>query len=375
MKSVATITLHKVRNYGSVLQTYATQKFFEDEGMEAFIIDYCSPRFVESNRIEDEYKRFRFKYKNPFVKLLFKAIMVPSLKQQRIVFDGFLRDNVRFSDRKYYSAQELKNNPPKADVYCTGSDQVWNSRTNGFIETPFYLDFGSVSVRRIAFSASFGRSELPEEEVKVIIPFLRAYRGIGVRESSGLKLLADMGVVNSANTLDPTLAIEPDIWYKKVEESTLPDGDYILIYEFGREGNIEQYAQELSKRTGLPIVRICYWHHKKVKGETNIVLPTVPQFLGLIKNAQYVVTNSFHACVFSTVFKRKLLVVYPSHFSVRLENYLRMTGMEQCHVNSMNELDLFISDFGVDYEKVWKQLDELREKTKNYMRSLICSGE
>lgn len=371
MKSVSIITLHKVRNYGSVLQTYASQKFFEEIGFNASIIDYCSQRFVENNRIEDEYERFKFKYKNPIIKILFILLMNPSLKKQRRIFETFLEENVRLSDEKYYNIEELQSNPPEADILCTGSDQVWNSETNGFIERPFYLDFGDRDICRIAFSASFGRKELSKNEMKYIKPMLMKYSGIGVRESSGMEILKDIGFENYANTLDPTLAVNPNIWQNMADDSVKKLGEYILIYEFGKKSNIEQYAKRLSEKTGLPILRIGYWYHKKYKGEYNFILPTVQEFLGLIKNAEYVITNSFHACVFSTIFKRNFFAVYPEQFGIRLKDYLDMIDMQHCHLKNVSDIDNRIVDFEIDYEKVELILNDMRKNTQKYIKELV----
>lgn len=227
---IAYITLHKVRNYGSVLQTYATYKILKNLGHEPILIDYCSPRFIEKNRIDDEFRRFKNpKKNNPIIKSLFYFVMSVSVKKQRKQFESFL-SNEMLRTKPYYDLESLKADPPNADVYCTGSDQVWNIKGNRFFERPFYLDFGDPSTRRIAFSASFGRTQLEEEELIPSRELLGCYSVIGVREKSGLSILRDLGIENCENTLDPTLTLDEEEWTNISSATPIFKEKYIRIY-------------------------------------------------------------------------------------------------------------------------------------------------
>ncbi len=362
------ITLHKVRNYGSVLQTYATYKFFQNMGHECTCIDYCSPRFVENNRLKDEYRRFKGK-KNLLIKLLFSLVMIPSIKKQEYIFEDFISKKVKFSDQKYFSNEELRQSMPPYDILCTGSDQVWNSNTNGFIERPFYLDFCEDNVKRIAFSASFGRSSIPDAEAEELKPMLKRYAGIGVREKSGVRLLNSLGI-QAENTLDPTLACPPELWHALADESSVKIKEhYLLIYEFNGNGEIDKIAEKIAKEKRLRIVRISYWYHKQVKGETNIVLPDVATFLALIRNASYVVTNSFHAVVFSTIFHREFVAVVPLAFSVRIEDYLSLLKINNRLYNDSASFSACATP--IEFDQVDQILVCERIKTQNYILSLL----
>lgn len=367
---IGVITLHKVRNYGSVLQTYATQEVLSGLGYEASIIDYCSYRFQEKNRLSDEYSRFKFKYKNGLVHLAFNAMLSPSLWLQRKIFDSFLEERLTLT-RSYSSIEELEENPPEADVYCTGSDQVWNIKTNGYVERPFYLDFGPVDKPRFAFSASFGRPKLDEDEALEIGLYLSRYTGIGVREKSSLAILKDLGVQHFENTLDPTLVLAPSEWIKLTPVERPYNHKYILIYEFNKSSGIAEYARKLSQITGYPIYRITYWYHERHHGEKCIVVPSVYEFLQLIRHAEYVLTNSFHATVFSTVFRVKFATIYPKAFSVRLEDYLLLVGLSDRHLNSIDKIERINKP--IDYDRVHEKLAFERERTLTFVRDTLQS--
>lgn len=366
---IAYITLHKVRNYGSVLQAYATKRVLEKLGHDPVMIDYCSPRFVEGNRIHDEFMQFKYRHKNnPVIKSLFYMAMFPTVKKKKKVFEKFLKENI-VSTKQYFDIEELRNDPPEADVYCTGSDQVWNFKTNGFFERPFYLDFGKDSIKRIAFSASFGRSALDDNELAQICMPLSRYCAIGVREMSGLSILEHLGIENRVNTLDPTLALEPSEWMQITSDKSPFKEKYILVYEFSKASNVGAYAKELSQKTGLPVKRITYAYHDFHKGEDCILLPSVIEFLNLIRHAEYVVTNSFHGTVFSTVFRKKFAAVYPANFSVRLGDYLRLTNMTERHVEKPE--DICRIEETIDYDRVHLKLAEEREKTLLFLQKHI----
>lgn len=366
---ISYITLHKVRNYGSVLQTYATDKLLKSIGHESQLIDYCSPRFVESNRLNDEFRRFKNpKKNNPIIKKLFYMIMSFSVKKQEKCFESFLEGALQ-TTKEYLDIEELRADPPIADIYCTGSDQVWNSKGNGFYERPFYLDFGDASVKRIAFAASFGRSQLDQEELDQIAPTLQRYYAIGVREMSGISILNELGINHSANVLDPTLMLTPKDWWDMTSENSPFKKKYILVYEFNKSSNIGRYARELSKKTGLPIKRVTYWYHERHKGEKCVCLPSVQQFLNLIRHAEYVITNSFHATVFSTVFQRKFAAVYPQHFSVRLDDYLRLLEITDRHIDSPDDIGNI--ENAIDYNAVNEKLQNARNQSLQFLQKAI----
>lgn len=367
---VAYITLHKVRNYGSVLQTYAARKVLENLGHEPILIDYCPPRFVESNRADDEFRRFRYKRKNnPIIKALFYAVTKRELNRLRKRFERFLSQALPRKTKPYFDIEELRVDPPVADVYCTGSDQVWNFKTNGFYERPFYLDFGDPSTRRVAFAASFGRSELEPEEMEAIRETLGRYYAIGVRESSGLPILERLGVERRANLLDPTLALDESEWWKTTSDVSPFKEKYILVYEFNKTSDIGAYARKLSAETGLPVKRIAYYGYERHKGERCVVAPSVNKFLTLIRHAEYVITNSFHATVFSTVFQRKFAAVYPASFSARLADFLELTGMSERHFDDPEKIGEISRP--IDFERVGAKLAEEREKTLTFLQKAI----
>lgn len=372
MKKISVITLHRVSNYGSVLQTYATQEVFRAMGFDPETVDYWPKRFQVAHRVDHLYSRFRFRYKNPLVKALFRFSVNRSLRRQDEVFGGFLSRRVKMT-RPYLSIDALSADPPAADVYCTGSDQVWNSMANGFVETPFYLDFAPPEKPRIAFSASFGRPRLPEDEMDEIRPMLNRYAGIGVRESSGLAVLEALGVRNGQCTLDPTLVLPPEKWRELAaggQLAGLPQR-YILVYQFNKDPLIDDIADRLAAETGFKVVKIFFFRHGKARpSQLKVLLPPVESFLWLLQNAECVVTNSFHALAFCSVFRKRFAAVYPRDFGVRLNDYLDLTGLKSRHfIPGESALTDVLSE--IDYDRVDGILREKRRETMACLEKML----
>ena len=118
----------------------------------------------------------------------------------------FLQERVNLTKSRYCSYDQLKANPPLADIYITGSDQVWNSIWNKGIDLAYFLDFAPAGKPRIAFSASIGREQLNEEEIPETKHLLEKYNAISVREQSAVEILASMDI-KSTLVLDPTLML------------------------------------------------------------------------------------------------------------------------------------------------------------------------
>ena len=106
-------------------------------------------------------------------------------RRERRVFDRFVQERIRLS-RDYETAADLMNDPPQADIYCTGSDQTWNSIYNGGILPEYFVAYAPEGKKRVALAASFGRDDIDAAELEATKPFIQKYSAISVRESSAL---------------------------------------------------------------------------------------------------------------------------------------------------------------------------------------------
>lgn len=360
---IAVITLHRVRNYGSSLQTFATQSFFEKMGFQVEIIDYYPERYSSVGLL----KRLKNKSEklNHNVILLTGARIIISFSylKKKIVFDRFLKQYIQMSKQTYRKESELKRYPLESDAYCTGSDQVWNSHWNEGIDKPLYLSFIPADKYKFSYASSIGNEALGEEEATAVCSLLKEYAHITVRENKGIDILENIGV-KASQMLDPTLLFSKNFWEKYVT-GHYAKKKYIVTYNLHHDKRVDVLAQNLSKQYALPVYHISYNIHDIVRKGKLKWCPSVENYLDLIKNAQYVITDSFHATVFSILFHTKFFSIYPEEASSRIRSILALTGLSGRAADQIPNASIVADE--VDFEKVDRILEQERKRAVTYM--------
>lgn len=361
MIKVYLITLQAVQNYGSVLQAYATQKLLEEKGCNVTIINYIR-RDVGYDRIMET------RSGGNFIK---KIVLYPTVNRWHTVFEKFCTDNLNLTKQVFTSEDDLLKYTWDADAYCTGSDQVWNSKWNGGILPEFYLSFAPHGAYKFAFSASFGQEILQEEEIERTKDYISDYKYISVRERSGKSIVENQyGYPKATRLLDPTLIIEPDFW-RSFGSKRLINEEYILIYNLNRSKDFDEYARKLAKKTGLKLVRLCLRYDQLYRIGKSILVPTVYDFISLIDNAKYVITDSFHATAFSMNMHTEPICIYPKEFGGRIKEFLELTDSVHRHIKNFDDFD--VVNRPVDFNNVNRILGEERKKADNFLSEVIKS--
>jgi hypothetical protein len=198
-------------------------------------------------------------------------------------------------------------------MYIVGSDQVWNfydmslRKCNNVLHA-YFLDFGPSTVKRVSYAASWSVSDLKNEIAEEIKPLLKRFSYVSVREKEAIELCRTLGV-DAEWVCDPTLLLKPDVYRSvfKEENFTKKSKPYLFLYLLGNECDcsIEDILLWIQNKN-LDIVYIT--------GNANIdnydkIYATIPEWLFLLDNAEYVITNSFHCCVFSSLFNKQFAAV------------------------------------------------------------------
>lgn len=375
MKTISIITLHTVPNYGSCLQSYATQQVFETLGWKATLVNYCRKVNQPQYKLNKAFEEGRARRLAPIWHLLPNIAKhavskgYASLrKRNEAPFLRFRKNNLA-ETRLYLSGKQIETDPPIADVYCTGSDQVWNSIWNEGFEAPLYLTWAPEGKPRISFAASIGREELDEWEKPLMADALKKYKAVSMREISGVRLLKELGIDNVELVLDPTLMLREEDWRKIATYPSTPRGGYILSYQLNQNDSFVRYTQELSHRSGLPVVKICYRKEHRQAGAVNLVAPEVTDFLGLFLKASCVVTDSFHATAFSLNFEKPFVSIAPNRFSTRIRSVLELTQTEERLLDDYSDLELMGRP--IDFELASNRLDVARAGTMDFLRRAL----
>ena len=364
-KKIEVITLHRIVNYGSVLQAYATQYILEKLGYEVEFVDYYPERMHMLGmlkRIKNKSEKLK---KSLIFRTLARIIMLPSYILRFGIFKNFINKRLHLTNKIYKTEDEIEKDVPEADVYCTGSDQVWNTGWNEKIDYPFFLKFAPNGKKCISFSASFGKSKLEDWEKEETKKLLQKYSALSMREKSGVEIVKNLGFNNAINVVDPTLMLNKEEWAKLASDK-YKNESYIFVYNLNRNKKIDEYVQNLAKEKNLKIYYVSYSLHefyKKGKMKCNV---KVEDFLALIKNAKYVVTDSFHATAFSINFNTPFMIVFPEKYSTRVKNILEITGLESRIVKDYTNVDL--ANKKLNFEKANKILKGEREKTLSWLK-------
>ena len=365
MEKVSIITMHRIYNYGSILQTYATQKIFERRGYKCEVVDYISPYratiplFLEYP-LRLEGKRIK--------KALYYIAKIPSFALKNMTFGGFIKKHINLSSTQYITNGDLKKNPPDADIYVTGSDQVWNSKYNHGVDTSYYLDYAKPKAKKFAFVSSFGCDNLSSEEAAIVKPLLKRYDAISVREDSAFDILKEMEI-DSTVLIDPTLQLRKEEWLE-LSSNRLVLGKYLLLFLLYNEDNgATDYSFRIAKHKNLKIVKLS-WELKKPYGVDRLFTHRRPQdFLSLFANADYIVTNSFHGVAFSINMNRNFSFVPRSEFNGRIDSLLRLTNLEGRKVKNFDSIEE--ADKNIDYSRVNTLLDTERKKANDYLNDVL----
>ncbi len=372
---VSVITQHTVNNYGSVLQTYATAEVFRRLGHETEFVDFWRHSNLAEVRAEQLLQRNRKLQK---LKCLWgicgasrkgmHKFLAWYLERNRRHMQRFLQDHVRFTTKRYTSFDMLQQDPPAADAYVTGSDQVWNSQYNEGIEKAYYLAYAPVGRKRIAFAASIGKTQWEPWEIPETRNLLQQYTAISVREASACRLLDDLGI-SSVPILDPTMVLTGEDWRALADYKKCPAKPYLLIYQLNRDVQMDAYAEKLAAQKGWQILRIGYHRSDKKRIGKCVYCPTVPEFLGLFANAACCLTDSFHATAFSLNFGTDVLSVCPPRFATRIESILELTGTLDRLVSSYE--DMTPADQPIDKKAVADILQKHRQNALDFLQKAL----
>ncbi len=353
------ITLHAVQNYGSVLQALATQKILEEHGGEVEIINYIREDVKYENIL-------KARSGGNFLK---KVILYPNVARWKKVFKNFCDKYLNLTENVYTTEEDFRKFPIKADMFCTGSDQVWNSKWNNGIIAPLYLNFAPSGSFKFALSASFGKEILTEDEVDKTSKYINEYKYISVREDSAKKILDEQyGYKGAVQLIDPTLMVTGEEW-RKFANNTKKDEKYILIYNLNRSKEFDKYAKKLSKKTNLKLIRICNRYDQFYRPGKSVIIPEIKEFIRLIDNASYVLTDSFHATAFSMNMNTEVICVYPEEFGGRIKSFLNLTKTQQRHIS--NYTDFSVIEKSTNFGYINEVLSSERERFNDYLNSVF----
>ena len=298
----------RIYNYGGFLQEMALQDAINSLGYECEIIDYEVSQEFNTFRLKRGIKNFSFdKIKKKLTKektILLSNPVSDLITKRKRAFDKYRAHNLVLSKKMSYS--DLHSIDLNYEQLVCGSDQIWNPDYN---IPAFFLNFGRKDCRKIIYAASIGKGQLSCLEKKTYSKLLEFPDYISVREDSAQKLISSITEKNVELVLDPTLLHQQEYWMKKADDSSLNHRNYIFCYFLNLTDEKVKSANDFAKKNNCEVIAIPYLHNEVEKYteklEGKLLSEVNPaDFLNLIRNAEAVITDSFHATVFSIIFQK-----------------------------------------------------------------------
>lgn len=365
MKQIGILTFHKANNYGAVLQAFALSNYLNSiDGVKAELINYCSPVIEQRNA------QLPFAHDiHQSIKKQFKGLLnYRCISSARKSFDSFRNQYIPLSEP--VTKENIKDVSSKYDVLICGSDQIWNLdiTENDYV---YFLDFCVDNQVKFSYAASIGDSSIIDRYSTNYKESLSKFSVISVRESSTKDTLEKLLGYPIRMDVDPVFLLGQNTWTKIAEEPGRQS--YILAFRMGTHKSGEKildFAQALGKEKGLKVLYLSdkeVWYKHKSVEHYGVASPL--QFLGLIQNAEAVVTNSFHATAFSLIFNRDIFVNTNIPRAERIKDLLQMAGIEGRTITLYNAHEKLPE---INWENVNEKLLEKTRYSANYLHK-ICN--
>lgn len=363
MLRIAIITFQYAHNYGSVLQAYALKTLLENKKYKVSVIN-----FIHRGDFE-QYKLFRKKYyyKHPWG-LVLDVIYLKQNKNRIRNFESFVNENLNLTPKKYFNSNDMKELNKEFDIFICGSDQIWNLDCTGGVEPAYFLDFADKNKLKIAYAPSLSHQKFSKNYNEDLKKALRNIDYISIREKTTLPLIEKLTDKTINVVLDPTLLLEKEYYEKLLPSNSLKEEKYIFVYmlEYNRE--LIKFCNKYSKEHKIKLIYITnrrYNGISMIKGE-NAFEVGPDRFLEYILNAEIIITNSFHATVFSVIFHKQFIVFKTKRSSSRMKDLLLSLGIkgriygENLNINNT-----------IDYSKIDEILSNLRKTSLMYIEKAL----
>lgn len=362
-KKIGLLTFHRAVNYGAILQAFSLNRYLTKNGCKVTLLDYYPKNDEES------YSIFRswFHPKG----LLYNLLVLPyfkRLREKKNKFSAFLTNHFAMSER-FETANDMQVVGDTFDCLITGSDQVFNPISKENIKA-YYLTF-SDKPKRVAYAPSFGLSSFDAPLQSKLTPLLQKFSALSCRETKGAEFIAECTGKDCPVVIDPVYLTSAEEW-AVIADTKIEDKSYIFVYDLNGRERLLQMAYELKKKTGMPI--ICLTTKKYCIGYDvdKLVVEAGPKdFLKLIAEARYVLTDSFHGLSFSIIFRKPFLsTIAVAKSSERITNILsiideidRIVPAEQ-----INTFDYSIIDRPMNYQK---ELEAVVINSCNFLKTNV----
>lgn len=361
---VGILTFHNAHNYGAVLQAYALRTKLRQMGHDVHIINYCNDKIQKrySDKLKLEISKrdifFPTHWKTIINKKLQNNYAQDAWKKQCDSFKKFIDEILLENKTNQITVNDLEK--MKIDAFICGSDQVWASWITGGLDPVYFLDF-QTPAKKISYAASAPSDKISFDEQPYFKKCINLLDSVSAREEKLSSALANLCKRSIKTVVDPTLLLDANDYSNLSSDSYEKEG-YVFVYFVHENNTLMECAQKVALRLGKKLIELHYYLRKDLKGHNQLADLGPSEFLTYIKNADFVLTNSFHGTVFSIIYGKKFYSVYNT--DSRKDNLLNNLQLQSRHIYSANDIDL---NQQIDYEFVQKLLHSYRESSIDFL--------
>lgn len=368
-------------NYGQQLQCFALQKYLIGLGHDTYLIKYMPTNHIPLWRRIARSIKYRLlvsseqKEKDKKLKLICER---NKLLNCRRGFKEFRDKYIKSTEIVYRNIKELRNNPPDADIYICGSDQVWNNSLKDPDTAGWFLDFGKPTAKRMSYAASIGR-DIDSSEINRFTKYLKNFNAISVREQKAYALCHQLGFDKSIIAIDPTLLLNSSAYDSIEIDSNGTDvagKPYVFIYTLNIRTAEEIYWDDFQKiiaKDGLQIRSVSssgYLPARELLPGVQNEQATIPEWLSLIKHSEYVITTSFHGVVFCLLYHKPFYaVLLNNEYSkgndriISLLEFLHLSNLIVSNSESLKQINFE----NIDWIDIDAMIALLRQKSTHFI--------
>ena len=367
---IKTLTTYDVYNYGASLQAYALMRYLQGLGHDVEVINY-QPGYLT--------RKYDYRWVNPESRMsrhaatrcayrVMKFLQRQTTMGRKRKFDEFNHKALAETPRRYRTYGELCQDPPEADLYIVGSDQVWNVFYEAGRDPAFYLDFVGRG-RKASYAASFSYLDIDGANLRRIARSLSTFAAVSVRESQGLDILGKMGIKGTW-VLDPVFLLTVSEWRAMMAPFTKRE-PYLLVYDFEGDALLKDFAKQYAKRKGLRIYSINDTY-PRLWADRNFSSAGPREFLSLVYNCDAFVSNSFHGTAFSIIFHAPVFVFNRHRHKVnsRMQSLMGLFGLERFFIGGKADF-AGAMDAAVDWAAVEGVRKRELRKSEDFINGLL----
>lgn len=345
------LTIHRLNNFGSAFQAMALFECIRDMGHDVELLDY-HPSYYKGNKIRNHIGRIIFRKK---------------MRKRELKFDRFIETNAKLSAIRFVSLKELQKQHPNVDLYIAGGDQLWNYNHICGNDDAYKLTFWNG--RKMSYGTSLGGKEFDPIQIKDLKLKLKEFQSLSLREASSVSLLHDYGI-NATWVVDPVLLL-PFRRYEELLIQPMEQEKYVFVYLVAPSKLLDYAVEYLSGTKGLKVIVYSGFGHK-CKCDLQIRDLGPEEVLGYIRNAEFVLSSSFHATLFAIMFQKKFGVILPGEeTNERIYDLLSWTNLTKGIIKKEKDIKELVDTTHFYISELDGIMEERIRRSKEYLINSI----